>query len=106
MSRESILKIRETEAAAGQKISDAKSRAEAMLAAAEREGKALCERTEQDVRTKKAAVLSELAQKCDQLAKKSQAETEEEIAKLRREVNLRRKIAEKIIVRGLESKCR
>ena len=40
------------------------------------------------------------------LAEKNQTETNEEIAKLRREVSLRRKIAEKIIIRGLESKCR
>ena len=106
MSRESILKIRETEAAAAEQIADAKARAQAMLEAAEQEGNTLCESTERDARTKKAAVLSELKQKCEQLAEKSQAETEDEIVRLRREVGLRRKIAEKIIIRGLESKCR
>lgn len=106
MSRESILKIRETEDTAQKTVEAAKARAREMLEEAEREGKELCARTEAEVAAEYAAVLEKIRERSLLLAEKNQAETDEEIAKLRREVSLRRRIAEKIIIRGLESKCR
>lgn len=106
MSRESILKVQETEEKAARLVEAARARAHEMTEAAERDGKALCAETEKRVREEYRAMFLELRARCDRLAEKNQAEITEELAALRREVNLRRKIAEKIIVRGLESKCR
>ena len=106
MSRESILKIRETEEVAAKTVEDARNRAREMLEAAEREGKALCARTEAEVTAEYAALIEKIRERSLLLDEKNQAEIDEEIAQLRREVSLRRKIAEKIIIRGLESKCR
>ena len=106
MSRESILKIKEAEDTALHTVEDAKRRAREMIEQAELEGKALCERTEREATAEYTAMLEQIRERCARLSDKSTAETDEEIAALRREVNLRRKIAEKIIVRGVESKCR
>ena len=106
MSRESILKIRETEDTAARTVETAKARAKEMVEQAERDGKALCERTEAETSAEYTAVLSRIRERSEAFLEDSRTETDEEIAKLRREVSLRRKIAEKIIIRGFESKCR
>jgi vacuolar-type H+-ATPase subunit H len=106
MSRESILKIRETEERAAQTVDAAKARARETVERAEREGRELCDRTEAEAMAQYTEVIQKIRERSLVLAEKNQTETNEEIAKLRREVSLRRKIAEKIIIRGLESKCR
>ena len=106
MSRESILKIRETEGIAEQTVEAAKARARETVAQAEREGRELCDRTEAEAMAQYAEVIEKIRERSLVLAEKNKTETDEEIAKLRREVSLRRRIAEKIIIRGLESKCR
>lgn len=106
MSRESILKIRETEERAAKTVDAAKTRARETVERAEREGRELCDRTEAEAMAQYAEVIKKIRERSLVLAEKNQTETDEEIANLRREVSLRRKIAEKIIIRGLESKCR
>ena len=97
MSRESILKIRETEERAAQTVDAAKARARETVERAEREGHELCDRTEAEAMAQYTEVIQKIRERSLVLAEKNQTETNEEIAKLRREVSLRRKIAEKII---------
>ena len=40
------------------------------------------------------------------MSERLEAESQEEVAELKRRVTLKRKIAEKIIIRGFERKCR
>ena len=106
MSRDSILKIRETEEAAAKAVEDAKQRARQIVERAEQDGRALCASTEAEATAQHAAILDQVKEKLLVLDEKNKAEIEEELAGLCREVQLRRRIAEKIIIRGLETKCR
>ena len=106
MSRESILRIREAEDAAERMIADAKAQAKEMTEAAHRDGRALCERTEADVTAEYGAKLTELGERAAQMRERVEAESREELASVEGEIRLRRRSAEKIIIRGFEQKCR
>lgn len=106
MSRESILKIRETEETAARMVETARARAQEMIAAAEEEGREMLNRTEVETKQSLEEMLSQLKMRTESANQRSAAEAKLEAAELRRNVSLRRKIAEKIIIRGIERKCR
>lgn len=106
MSKESILKIKETEAEADRIVEDARRAAQEMIAAAEREGRELCENTEQEMLAKRAEMLRQIEEKTAQMNERVMEEAKEQSEELKRNVKLRRKAAEKIIIRGLDAKCR
>ena len=106
MSRESILRIRETEDEAARIVREAQERARATVAAAEAAGRKLCEDTERDTASALAETLGQIRARTEALAERIEAESAEEIEELEKQVALRRKIAEKIIVREVEKKCR
>ncbi len=106
MSRESILKIQEAETQAEALIERARVQAQEMIANAEAEGKALCERTEAETSEQMRGLLLQLREKTDEMDGRAMADSEEEIAQIRKNARLNRKIAEKIIIRGLDTKCR
>ena len=106
MSRESILKIQETERAAEKIVADAQARAQEMIAAAEAEGRALCTTTEAEAAASLAAVLEQLRERTDGLLERMANERIAQVEEMKKNVSLRRKIAEKIIIRGFERKCR
>lgn len=106
MSRESILKIREVEDEAQRIVADAKARAQAMTEAARRDGKALCARVETETASEYDAKLAELGERAGQMRERVDAESREELSTLEGEIRLRRRVAEKMIIRGFEQKCR
>ncbi len=106
MSRESIMKIRETEEKADRIVAEAKHRAQEMIEQARLDGRSLCEATERETAVSLKAMLSEIRTRTDSMSERFDAESSEEVAALMRNVSLRRKVAEKIIVRGFEKKCR
>ena len=106
MSRESILKIREAEAEAARIISEAHAKASRIVSDAEDEGRALCESTERQTKVALGQTLEQIRERTVALSERIEAEGTEEIEELQKRVDLRRKIAEKIIVRGVEKKCR
>lgn len=106
MSRESILRIREAEENAERMIADAKAQAQKMIEAARSDGRALCERTEADVTAEYGARLTELSERAAQMRERVDSESREELSSFEGEIRLRRRSAEKIIIRGFEQKCR
>lgn len=106
MSRESILKIRETEQQAQCLVENAHHRAERMLEEAETRGKLLCEQTERETTEEMRELLLRLKEKTDEMDQRALSEAEEELEQLRKNARLNRKIAEKIVIRGLDAKCR
>ena len=106
MSRESILKIQEAETQAEALIERARVQAQEMIANAEAEGKALCEQTEVETTEQMRGLLLQLREKTDEMDGRAMVDSEEEIALIRKNARLNRKIAEKIIIRGLDTKCR
>jgi vacuolar-type H+-ATPase subunit H len=106
MSRESILKIKEAEARADRLVAGAKEQARDMLRQAEAEGQALCDKTECECTAELSAMLGQLRERTAQMRERMEAEAHEEIEALEASVSLRRKVAEKIIIGGLERICR
>ena len=106
MSRESILKIQETEQLAERMVADARARAQAMIAEAEAEGKALCATTEQETAQSLAVMLKQIRERTEGMMERMENKSIEEVNEMKRNVSLRRRIAEKIIIRGFERKCR
>ncbi len=106
MSRESILKIREAEETAGRMIADAKTQAQKLVEEAQAEGKALCARTETEVGAEYGGKLAELGERAAQMRERVETESREELSSMETEIRLRRRSAEKIIIRGFEQKCR
>lgn len=106
MSRESIMKIRETEEKADRIVAEAKQRAQQMTEQARLDGKALCETTERETADSLKAMLSDIRTRTESMSERFDAESGEAVDALNRSVSLRRKIAEKIIIRGFEKKCR
>ncbi len=106
MSRESIQKIKETEQEAERIVSEAQARAQQMIADAERNGQALCERTEAETVAAAKDVMLQLQERSNALRTRMSEEAQEEANELKRQASLRRRSAEKIVIRGLTSKCR
>ena len=106
MSRESIMKIREAEDRAEALIAQARARAQAMIEHAEENGKTLCAQTEEEASREMRAMLDKLHEKTDAMNARELANADEEIAQIRKNARLNRKVAEKIIIRGLDTKCR
>ncbi len=106
MSRDSIARIKEAEAEAARMIAEAETRAAAMLADAERRGNEYCRRSEETCRAELAATLFAIRERTDALDARMEEETAEELNALRNQAAMRKRIAEKIILRGVEAKCR
>ena len=106
MSKESILKIKETEALAEQMISDARVRAQKILEDARAEGIADCDHTETQTAAELSSMLNQIRARTVTMSERMAEESDEEIAQMREQVTLRRRIAEKIILRGVVKKCR
>ena len=106
MSRDSILKVKEVEAKAEQTVADAKAQAQKMLDQARADGAALCESTESEILAKREEMMVRIREKSAQIEADALDEAKQEADQMTKDVSLRRKVAEKIIIRGLDSKCR
>ena len=106
MSRDSILKVKEVEAKAEQTVADAKAQAQKMLDQARADGAVLCESTESEILAKREEMMVRIREKSAQIEADALDEAKQEADQMTKDVSLRRKVAEKIIIRGLDSKCR
>jgi len=106
MSRESIVKIKEAEEAAEKIVAEARERAKEMIAQAEADGQAFCEETERETNQEIVAKLAQLRERAVLTAERLRAENDKAVEELKKKVALRRRIAEKIILRGFDKKCR
>ena len=106
MSRDTILKIKETEAEAMKIVAEAEERAKQMRQAAEADGRALCKQTEDELSAELEGMLEQIRIKVEEMSERIMEETREEAAEVAAAARLNRKSAEKIVVRGLDAKCR
>ena len=106
MSREAILKIKETEAEAARILEDARDRARQMKANTEAEGQKLCRETEEEITQTLSGMLEQIRTKTEEHAARVREATLEEATAVAATAKLNRKSAEKIVIRGLDAKCR
>ena len=106
MSRESIKAIKQTEQEAERILREAQEKAAKMVADAEANGVALCESTETETIAKAKEVIVQLRERAETLRDRLDTEAKEEVAEIVRQSSLRKRSAEKIVIRGLASKCR
>lgn len=106
MSRESIKMIKQTEEEAERILREAQQKAAQMVADAEANGAALCESTEQETIAAAKAVIGQLRDKAENMRERLDTEAKTEAAEIVRQASLRKRSAEKIVIRGLASKCR
>ena len=106
MSRESIKLVKQTEEEAERILREAQEKAAQMVADAEANGIALCETTEAETIAAAKEVIVQLRERADGLRDRLETEAQEEAAEITRQASLRKRSAEKIVIRGLASKCR
>ena len=106
MSRESIKMIKQTEEEAERILREAQQKAAQMVADAEANGAALCESTERETIAAAKVVIGQLREKAENMRERLNAEAKGEAAEIVRQASLRKRSAEKIVIRGLASKCR
>ncbi len=106
MSRESINAIKQTEQQAERILRQAQEKAAKMIADAEAKGVALCENTEADTVAAAKEVIVQLRERAENMRERLDTEAKEEAAEIVRQASLRKRSAEKIVIRGLASKCR
>ena len=106
MSKESIQKIKEAEDRAESIVAEAKARAEEMIRAAEAAGVELVRATEENVRAEIASTSEAVRVKTAAAVDRAVERARENAETMRKDVSLRQHGAEKIVMRGLESKCR
>ena len=106
MSRETIFQLKEAEAEAARIVAQAKARADQMRAEAEAAGQALCLETESRVSEELAGMLEQIREKAEEHRERVLEETRAEAEAVAANVRLNRKSAEKIVIRGLDTKCR
>ena len=87
-------------------VREAQEKAAKMVEDATAAGEALCESTEKEtIETAKQAIL-QLRERADGMRERLSNEASEEAAEITRQASLRKRSAEKIVIRGLASKCR
>lgn len=106
MSREAILKIKDAELQAAETVAQARARAQKMREDALREGEALCQTAEEETLSQRAEMMRQLDEKAKELSALTEQQAREEADQISKDVRMRRRIAEKIIIRGLDTKCR
>ena len=106
MSKETVQKIFEAEAEAERLVAEARERATAMRAEAEAAGKELCRIAEEEVTATLSGMLDQLRAKAEEHMERVMQEAQEEAEALEALATLNRKSAEKIVIGGVNSKCR
>lgn len=106
MSKDTLEKIRKAEHDAEQLVADAEEKAKAMKAEAVRQGEELCRTTEESVSAELAGMLEQIREKTAELTDRVMEETKTEAEEVAARARLNRKSAEKIVIGGLDAKCR
>lgn len=106
MSKETILKIRETEENAARTVAEAEARAKEMRAEAEKAGMELCSAAEAEALAERAERTAQTELAIADMQAQVLAETEETLKEVANKARLSRTSAQKIVIRGLDTKCR
>ena len=106
MSRESIKMVKQAEQEAERILREAQEKAAQLVADAEANGVALCENTETQTLAAAKEVIVQLRDRAENLRERLDGEARDEVAAIVRQASLRKRSAEKIVIRGLASKCR
>lgn len=106
MSKDTLEKIRKAEHDAEQLVADAEEKAKAMKAEAIRQGEELCRMTGESVSAELAGMLEQIREKTAELTDRVMEETKSEAEEVAARARLNRKSAEKIVIGGLDAKCR
>ena len=106
MSKETIFKIREAETEAARIVADAEAQAERMIREAREAGARLCDETEREVTSRLAEMSEQIRQKTEEHMARVLEEGAAEADELEEKVKLTRRAAEKLVIGGLEAKCR
>ena len=106
MSKETVFKIKEAEAEARRMVSEAEAEAEKMIREARARGEALRADAAAETTTELDAMMGQISERAAEHTQRVLEEAEAEAEELAERVKLTRRIAEKIVIRGLESKCR
>ena len=106
MSRETIIKIKEAEEEAKRIIREAHLEAEARMEAERAEGERLCRETEEALTAELSGMMDQLRARLAKMEARVESETKHEAETLADLASLNRRAAEKIIVSGVNAKCR
>ena len=106
MSKEAFFKIREAEAEAERILAEAEAEASRMITEAKAAGEALCRNAEQETAAELSRKMEQIHQRGEEHVERVLAEGHEEEAEIEEKIRLTRRSAEKIVIRGLEAKCR
>lgn len=106
VSKETVFKIKETEAEAQRILAEAEAEAKKMIRAAQAEGARLRAETERETAAGLAAMTQQIRQKAEEHTARVLEEAAAEADELAERVKLTRRVAEKLVIRGLEAKCR
>lgn len=106
MSKDTLQKIREAEDGATRTVAEAGERAKAMKEAAVRAGEEQLAETEKTVSAELAGMLEQIRAKTGELTERVMEETRAEAEEIAARARLNRKSAEKIVIGGLDAKCR
>ncbi len=106
MSKEAFFKIREAEAEAERILAEAEAEASRMITEAKAAGEALCRNAEQETAAELSRKMEQIYQRGEEHVERVLAEGHEEEAEIEEKIRLTRRSAEKIVIRGLEAKCR
>ena len=106
MSKETVFKIREAEAEAERIVARAQAEADRMRQEAEAAGRALCENTRREITQELASMNKQLRVRAQEHTDRVIEQAKEEMDDVAEKVRLTRRSAEKIVIGGLEAKCR
>ena len=106
MSKDTLQKIREAEDGAARTVAEAGELAKAMKEAAVRAGGEQLAETEKTVSAERAGMLEQIRAKTGELTERVMEETRAEAEEIAARARLNRKSAEKIVIGGLDAKCR
>ena len=106
MSKETVFKIKEPAAEAQRILAEAEAEAKKMIRAAQAEGARLRAETERETAAGLAAMTQQIRQKAEEHTARVLEEAAAEADELAERVKLTRRVAEKLVIRGLEAKCR
>ena len=106
MSKEAFFKIREAEAEAERIVAEAEAEAKHMIAAAKAAGAALCKTAEAETTEELSRMMEQIRARGEEHTERVLAEGHGEEADIEEKIRLTRRSAEKIVIRGLEIKCR
>lgn len=106
MSKDTLTRIREAEAQAQALVLQVEEQAKVMKANAIAEGEHFCRETERSVSEELAGMLEQIREKTAELTARVLEETKAEMEEIAARARLNRKSAEKLVIGGLDTKCR